>query len=188
MAFCSTASAPSAECPTRSRYPPGPSRHLLTHMPRRATPTYARRAGARRAPAGDVLRSGPDTRRAWPSKTRAGTSRARAYADAVRRRIASKVSANVVDRRRFMLLVAYAPDHTTCLEGKLCARRSGSRSRGAPSNAVFPPSPRQLRRARAPGGCSPVYSPAGARVSRALRRRARVRLCSGRRLPATRLR
>ncbi len=69
-------------------------------MPRRATPTYARRADARRAPAGGVLRSGPDTRRAWPSKTRAGTSRARAYADAVRRRIALNVSASVVGRRR----------------------------------------------------------------------------------------
>ena len=79
----------------RFRPCPGPSRRLLTHTPRQATPTYARRARS-----GGGACYAPGLSRAVLRKA---TARASPYADAVRRRIALKVSASVIGRRRFHL-------------------------------------------------------------------------------------
>lgn len=77
------------------RVPPGLSRRLLTHPPRQSTPTYARRARS-----GGGACYAPGLSRAVLRKA---TARASPYADAVRRRIALKVSASVIGRRRFHL-------------------------------------------------------------------------------------
>ena len=115
--------------------PPGLSRRLLTHPPRQATPTYARRARS-----GGGACYAPGLSRAVLRKA---TARASPYADAVRRRIALNVLANVIGRRRFHLprpvLVCRVP----------CADVRGSGS--APGDAC-PPSAASLngRRRRRP--------------------------------------
>ena len=76
-------------------FPPGLSRRLLTHTPRQATPTYARWARS-----GGGAYCAPGLSRAVLQKA---TARASPYADAVCRRIALKVSANVVGRRHLYL-------------------------------------------------------------------------------------